>query len=106
MSPRPCKVMKLIISGVASSAAQTRSPSFSRSSSSATMMILPLRRSSIACSMVPNTVIVGPKNVNGEHLYRLLFTPLLQKSLDVLADRIRLEVNPIPHPPLAQGGVL
>jgi hypothetical protein len=51
--PRPCRVMKLIVSGVTSSAAQTRSPSFSRSSSSATMMILPLRRSSMAWSMVP-----------------------------------------------------
>ncbi len=57
MSPRPCNVMKLIVSGVTSSAAQTRSPSFSRSSSSATMTILPLRRSSTACSMVPNVVM-------------------------------------------------
>ena len=60
MRPRPCRVMKLIISGVASSAAQTRSPSFSRSSSSATMTILPLRRSSIACSMVPKVLMTLP----------------------------------------------
>jgi hypothetical protein len=57
MSPRPWSVMKLIVSGVASSAAHTRSPSFSRSSSSATMMILPFRRSSIACSIVPNVLM-------------------------------------------------
>src|SRR5687767_9241428 len=40
--------MKLIISGVTADAAPTRSPSFSRSSSSATMTSLPLRMSSIA----------------------------------------------------------
>ena len=60
MSPRPCRVMKLIVSGVTSSAAQTKSPSFSRSSSSATMTILPFRRSSIACSIVPNVVMTLP----------------------------------------------
>ena len=60
MRPRPCRVMKLMVSGVTSSAAQTRSPSFSRSSSSATMTILPFRRSSIACSMVPKVFMLFP----------------------------------------------
>lgn len=48
--------MKLTISGVTISAAQIRSPSFSRSSSSATTTNLPLRRSSIACCTVPNAM--------------------------------------------------
>jgi hypothetical protein len=45
MRPRPCTVMKFTSSGVMAEAAQTRSPSFSRSSSSATMTILPSRMS-------------------------------------------------------------
>src|SRR4029453_1276573 len=44
--------MKLIISGVTFSAAQARSPSFSRSSSSTMMTSRPARKSSMACSMV------------------------------------------------------
>ena len=47
---------KLTLSGVTNSAAHTRSPSFSRSSSSATTMHLPARRSASACSMVPNAM--------------------------------------------------
>ena len=46
--------MKLIASGVANSAAITRSPSFSRSSSSQTITICPARMSSIASSIVEN----------------------------------------------------
>ena len=45
MSPRPCVAMKLMISGVTASAAQTRSPSFSRDSSSVRTIIRPLRNS-------------------------------------------------------------
>ena len=52
-------IMKLTISGVTSSAAQIRSPSFSRSSSSATMMSLPFRRSSMACSIVPKVMVLA-----------------------------------------------
>ncbi len=47
-SPRACVAMKLIASGVANWAAATRSPSFSRSGSSTTTTIRPLRISSIA----------------------------------------------------------
>ena len=43
MSPRPCLARKLIFSGVTKSAAKTRSPSFSRSSSSTRMTISPAR---------------------------------------------------------------
>src|SRR5688500_2371354 len=43
MSPRPCLARKLIFSGVTKSAAKTRSPSFSRSSSSTSTTISPPR---------------------------------------------------------------
>ena len=46
--------MKLIASGVTFSAAIVRSPSFSRSSSSTTMIILPARMASTASSMRAN----------------------------------------------------
>jgi len=52
MSPRPYLAMKLMASGVVFSAAMTRSPSFSRSSSSTMMTIRPCRMSSMASSMV------------------------------------------------------
>ena len=50
--PRPMFSMKLIVSGVTNSAAQTKSPSFSRSSSSTRMIILPSLRSSIISGIV------------------------------------------------------
>src|SRR6185295_106654 len=43
MRPRPCMAMKLMASGVTASAAMQRSPSFSRSSSSTRITILPAR---------------------------------------------------------------
>jgi hypothetical protein len=51
MRPRPYLAMKLMASGVTISAAMVRSPSFSRSSSSTRITILPLRISSMAWSM-------------------------------------------------------
>ena len=51
ISPRPYFAMKLIISGVAASAAQIRSPSFSRSSSSTTTIISPRAMALIASSI-------------------------------------------------------
>lgn len=51
MSPRPCLAMKLTASAVTWSAANTRSPSFSRSSSSTRMTILPARRSAMISSV-------------------------------------------------------
>ena len=53
--PRPCLAMKLIASGVAICAGMTRSPSFSRSSSSTRMNMRPLRASSMICSGVAIT---------------------------------------------------
>ena len=52
ISPRPCLAMKLMISGVTVSAAQTRSPSFSRDSSSTRTIIFPARRSPRISSML------------------------------------------------------
>src|SRR5947209_1531882 len=46
--PRPSRAMKLIASGVTFSAASVRSPSFSRSSSSTTIIMRPARNSSSA----------------------------------------------------------
>jgi hypothetical protein len=51
IKPRALRAMKLIISGVTFSAAQTRSPSFSRSSSSTMMTIRPSRMSATAASI-------------------------------------------------------
>ena len=50
-SPRPCVIMNSTVSGVTRSAAATKSPSFSRSSSSTTMMIRPSFRAWIASSI-------------------------------------------------------
>ena len=51
MRPRPCVAMKLMASGVTNWAAIVRSPSFSRSSSSTRMTILPARTSAMAPAM-------------------------------------------------------
>src|SRR5690349_9045859 len=58
MSPRPCVAIKLIISGVTHSAAQMKSPSFSRSSSSTTMITFPFLMSSRASSIVFNMLLL------------------------------------------------
>ena len=52
--------MKFTFSVVANSAAQMRSPSFSRSGSSVTRMSLPARRSASASSMVLKVAIMNP----------------------------------------------
>ena len=52
ISPLPYLAMKFMASGVTASAAMVRSPSFSRSSSSTRITILPFLISSIACSIV------------------------------------------------------
>ena len=53
--PRPCVIMNSIVSGVTRSAAATKSPSFSRSSSSTTMMIRPSLRAWSASSIFENS---------------------------------------------------
>ena len=59
--PQPLRTMKLIASGVTFSAAMTRSPSFSRFSSSTSTIIRPARSSSRASSIRqnPSVVVVG-----------------------------------------------
>jgi hypothetical protein len=60
ISPRPYLAMKFTASGVAASAAITRSPSFSRSSSSTTTSIRPCRISSMAAAMVATRIMRSP----------------------------------------------
>ena len=62
MRPRACVAMKLMISGVTFSAAQTRSPSFSRSSSSTMMIMRPSRMSAAASSMEAKGMVFSLKN--------------------------------------------
>src|SRR4029450_13474128 len=87
--------MKLIIAGVTLSAAQTRSPSFSRSSSSMTMTILPFRRS----SMISGTVFSmtppggsGPGVEQEERLGVLHGLPVVDQDLDDPACRLGLDL--------------
>ena len=54
IKPRPYFAMKLMASGVIFSAAMVRSPSFSRSSSSATITISPARMAAMASSIRAN----------------------------------------------------
>ena len=60
MSPRPYEAMKLMASGVTFSAAIARSPSFSRSSSSTMMTILPALMSSVALSIEDSGIVSAP----------------------------------------------
>ncbi len=89
MSPRPCFVMKFTASGVAASAAMTRSPSFSRSSSSATMIIRPLRMSSRASSTRSKGMLRSLVGSRGG------IPPRVGQSTHVLADQVRLHVDPV-----------
>ncbi len=57
--PRACVSMKLIASGVTLSAARTRSPSFSRCSSSTSTTMRPARSSAMASSMGANSSALG-----------------------------------------------
>jgi ABC-type Fe2+-enterobactin transport system substrate-binding protein len=56
--PLPVEIMKLMISGVTFSAAQMKSPSFSRSSSSTTITTRPCRIASTAASTVENRTLM------------------------------------------------
>src|SRR5438034_1179604 len=61
--------MKLTIAGVTFSAAPTRSPSFSRFSSSATITSLPAQMSAIACFMLRGCIVAS--RTPGQRLPRL-----------------------------------
>src|SRR5450756_228376 len=88
--------MKLIISGLTSSAAQMRSPSFSRFSSSATTISLPASMSAIACLTVPKFMI--PLMLQRKIGLRIQRRPLakvgLQESPHMFSDYVRLYVHP------------
>src|SRR5918911_3022029 len=88
--PPAFRIMKFTISGVTSCAAQMRSPSFSRSSSSATMTNRPSRMDSMACSTVPNGI--------GKLVGRRRALPVgirSDQSLYVFPDHVRLDVHPV-----------
>src|SRR5436190_14001560 len=86
--PPAWRVMKLIASGVTNWAAMTRSPSFSRSSSSTTTTIRPAAMSSRASSMVANSISV-----------RLVGNELLQ----VLREHVDFQIDGSPRRRSAQG---
>src|SRR6185369_3537095 len=130
--PRPYFAMKLITAGVTFSAAIVKSPSFSRSSSSQTMIIWPSRTAATASSIEANGVRLRapfamrmffvifspsrstvttrltsalPTRESGRHrtptrLGRLQPACVLrqfQRSRDVLADHVALDVDAIPY---------
>src|SRR5690348_427009 len=86
--------MKLTIAGVTSSAAQMRSPSFSRSSSSATITNLPARMSRSASSIDVKVIKCHPEERSDEGS---AFPPLRpinsDQSLYELADHVRFDVH-------------
>src|SRR5687767_4677391 len=92
--------MKFMISGVTSWAAQIRSPSFSRSSSSATRMSLPALISAIACSTVPNSI-----SCPWTARRRLPVQVRRDQSLDVFPDHVSLDVHPATGPQVSKGRV-
>src|SRR4051812_18080310 len=81
--------MKLTRSGVIFDAAQTRSPSFSRSSSSATMTSLPLRISSMASSTRSNDILVLFRAQSGACASKVVY--------DESSQHITLEIHPVAH---------
>src|SRR6266480_2559462 len=89
-NPDVCRTMNASSSGVASSAAKIRSPSFSRSASSTTTTGRPAAMSATACSMVPNGF-----SATAAH-----------QLLDVLRDHIDLHVHRIADLLVPQRGEL
>ena len=101
--PRPYLAMKLIASGVTFSAAIVRSPSFSRSSSSTTMIIRPSRK---AVDGVFDAARTATASGRPWHLYRChelhaLFpcvspadaVPASSRAQHVLADHVAFEID-------------
>src|SRR6266545_4326451 len=87
MSPRPSLVMKLTASGVANWAAIARSPSFSRSAASTTTTNLPSRTSSIASSMVANSLRFSTC-ISSDRIR-------VQEPLDIFRQDIRFQIDPV-----------
>src|ERR671916_1970495 len=97
MRPRPCTAMKLMSSGVTSSAAMVRSPSFSRSSSSQTITIFPALISSITSSIWLNGIFDAPLEVLQASARSRPKEPLYVFRYDV-----RLQVHPVSDPKLPE----
>src|SRR5918997_2961387 len=95
ISPFPCVAIKLMSSGVTSSAAIVRSPSFSRSSSSQTMTILPDFMSSMISSMGLNGIFDAPLEVLHPHVR-------LEQPLHVLSNDVGLQVHAVADPQLPE----
>src|SRR5690348_2529230 len=108
--------MKLIVSGVTFSAAQTRSPSFSRSSSSMIIIIRPSRISAAAASIEENAIfdvffrLVAPRKSfypnnlkfiesrrwGSPGLTRVFLPSIGQDALDILSNDIGFKIHFIP----------
>src|ERR1700694_5811005 len=116
--PRPCVAMKLMASGVTFPAAITRSPSFSRSSSSVRITIFPLRISARAFSTSPMLSSGFRREGMGVLRFRDKARPaqgLLKgaqirgfakavKAGHVLANHVGFQVDPRAHRLSSQGG--
>src|SRR5829696_7163704 len=97
--------MKVISSGVTSDAAQIRSPSFSRSSSSATMTSLPAAKSAIACSTVENGMAVREIGARRGESASSRGGIRGHELADVLPDHVRLDVHAVASAKRAERGV-
>src|SRR5919107_625301 len=98
MRPRPCVAMKFMSSGVTSSAAIVRSPSFSRSSSSQTITIFPALMSSMISSIWLNGIFDAPLQISW---------PVRPKEpLHIFRHYVCLQVDPVTHAKLLQIRVL
>src|SRR4030042_4130797 len=94
--------MKLIASGVTNSAARVRSPSFSRSSSSTRMTILPSRMSAMASSIVESGIPSSPFSRISVILQKIQRDAAPFEAFeDVFPDNIGFEIDPLsgPHDP-------
>src|SRR4051794_2412842 len=88
--PRPCCAMKLMTSGVANCAATARSPSFSRSSSSTIRTIRPIRKSSIASTIVQKDASCSDPFWSGPG--SVAVNSSLQEALDVFGEDVDFNV--------------
>src|SRR2546428_832556 len=107
MSPRPYRAMKLMASGVIFSAAIVRSPSFSRSSSSTTMIICPARMASTASSMPANgdAFLRAPLAISMRRFmfgHRQRQASELRRPHDVFSHHVALEIHLVPDLSTAQ----
>src|SRR5659263_435577 len=93
--------MKLIASGVTNSAARVRSPSFSRSSSSTRMTILPSRMSAMASSIFESGIPSSPLSripVILQEIQRDAAPAAFKALEDIFPDDVGFEVDPLPRP--------